>query len=244
MSVDPAGQRSVHRAAVPAWMRGLWRRRSLTYPDGRCDTTTQVYWLQTESAFADIRIHADRPDLRACGRLDALGDTDLRALARQAGFAGWTELSGDRCRWHREIDYQPASGITDEGILRRGDGVLIEEGVHEPYVEVWEANPYGTGLTETIIRHNAPAGQPRQVLVAHGDAFMYVRDRLVHMPPAPSLEALLDATAPVAARRSLLDCEISFGLRAGGALPWEIRLSTLPFLEGSRLSDRVRVPRV
>jgi len=229
----------VTRGAVPPWLQGLWRRRSLSYPDGRCDTTTRVYWLQTASAFADIRIPADRPDLRAWGRLDALDRADRLALARQAGFAGWTELCGDHCCWHREIDYQPATGIPDEGRLRRGDGILIEEGIHEPYVEVWEAVSCGDGLTEASERRGSD-GQLREVLVTHGDAFIHVRDRPAQLPAAASLAELLDTVDGKQRRASWLDCAISFGVRTGGALPWEIRLSTLPFLEGSSLTDLFR----
>jgi hypothetical protein len=52
-------------SVVPVWLRGLWRRRSIEWPDGRPDDTTIVYWLQTESAFADIRSAKARRSIRA-----------------------------------------------------------------------------------------------------------------------------------------------------------------------------------
>lgn len=222
-------------AAVPAWMRGLWRRRSITCSDGRRDDTTIVYWLQTESAFADIRIPADRPDLRDRGGLDALSEDELAQLARQAGFAGWTELDGERCHWHRVIDFQPPTGVADEGRLRLQDGVLVEEGIHEPYVEIWEPVDCGRAPPDSP-RPARLEGARRALLVTCGDAFIHVRDRAVALPRAASLETLVRAAG---GRRDaivpLLDCEISFGSCRGGHLPWEIQLSTLPFHEGRSL---------
>lgn len=217
---------------VPEWLRGLWRRRSIEYPDGRRDATTIVYWLQTESAFADIRIPIDRPDLRTRTGFDALGEADFPALAGQAGFAGWTELDGDLCRWQRVIDYQPPTGVPDEGRLRQQDGVLIEEGVHEPYVEVWE--PIGRAHGSPALAGGAKSYRTaRDILVVWADAFIFARDRSAPLPPAASLATLIGEAG---GRREeivqLLNCEISFGVRPTTAGPWEIQLSTFPWREG------------
>ena len=74
-------------AAVPEWLRGLWRRRSIRFADGSYDDTTVVYWLQGDSAFADIRIPAGRPVIRDRDELAELSDGELLALTRQGGFA-------------------------------------------------------------------------------------------------------------------------------------------------------------
>jgi hypothetical protein len=215
---------------VPAWLRGLWRRRSIAWPDGRLDDTTVVYWLQTASAFADIRIPAGRPGLGDVA--SPFSDAQVRWLARQGGFAGWAELHGDRCRWHRQIDFQPPTGLPDEGRLRWQDGVLIEEGVHEPYVEVWERVAVGTNAVRV-----ARAAGEREMLVVCGDIFLFARARRTPLPPADSLETLVRAAAGGPAIAALLDCEISFGTCAGGAAGWEIRLSTIPARLGCRLDD-------
>jgi hypothetical protein len=215
---------------VPMWVRGLWRRRSIAWPDGRFDDTTIVYWLQTASAFADIRIPADRPDLR--GLTAPPTAEQIGFLARQGGFAGWTELNGDHCRWHRRIDFQPPSGVPDEGRLRWHDGVLIEEGVHEPYVEVWERVAVGAGTVRI-----APAAEADEILVVCGDAFLYAHDRRPPLPAADSLATLIRAAADGAEAARLLECEISFGACARGAIPWEIQLSTIPARQGRALVE-------
>lgn len=221
-------------APVPQWLRGLWRRQSIVHADGRRDDTTLVYWLQGASAFADLRIPADRPDLTRCAGLAGLDHAAQAQLARQAGFAGWTELDGDRCRWHRTLDFQPPTGVPDEGRLRReSDDLLIEEGVHEPYVERWER--IASGPEPSPVRGLGPL-DPGVVLVTCGDVFIYACERRPPLPRADSLAALLDAApGDRSARAALLDCEISFGLCRGGRLPWEVQLSTHPFRQGRSL---------
>ena len=49
---------------VPAAYRGVWKRTLLRTPQ-REDTTTQVYWMQTQSWHADIRVPASRPTHRS-----------------------------------------------------------------------------------------------------------------------------------------------------------------------------------
>ena len=224
-------------AAVPEWLRGLWRRRSIRFPDGSYDDTTVVYWLQGDSAFADIRIPAGRPVIRDRDELAELSDGELLALTRQGGFAGWTELSGPRCHWHRQIDFQPPTGIPDQGILHRGDGVLIEEGVHERYLETWEAVSSGpAGADVTLARRAVAAVGGR--LVVLGNVFLFARDRRPSLATAPSLAALApEGRERRAALLALLDCELSFGRCRGGAVPWEVLLSTLPYREGRSLLE-------
>lgn len=226
-------------ATVPDWLCGLWRRRSIRFADGRHDDTTVVYWLQTPSAFADIRIPAGRPALGGGDGLDELSDGELLALAEQGGFAGWTELSGTRCHWHRQIDFQPPSGRPDEGILHRGDGVLVEEGVHEPYIEIWEAVSCGAAAPPSALAvAQRAAAMARGRLVTHGNAFLFARDRRPPLAAAANLAALLPGGRPHRATLlDLLDCELSFGRCRGGAVPWEITLSTLPHRQGQSLLD-------
>jgi len=219
---------------VPDWMRGLWRRRSIAWPDGRVDATTTVYWLQTATAFADIRIPADRPACDGRTRLEDLDVAMRAALAAQGGFAGWTALRGAQCRWHREVDFQPPSGVPDAGTLRRAGALLIEDGAHEPYVEIWE--PVDCGPAALAPPDAWLARLPRGArLLTCGDAFLYVCDRRPALPRAASLSALAARRGLPAVPAAWLDCEISLGRIAGGRRPWQIALSTLPWREGRPL---------
>ena len=235
--VAPAMDVSQDSATVPQWMRGLWRRRSIRYPDGSYDDGTAVYWLQSDSEFADIRIPAGRPRVGERGDLAALSDSELLVLARQGGFAGWTELSGMRCHWHRQIDFQPPTGVPDQGMVHRGDGVLIEEGVHERYIEIWESIATGPAGADTLLARRAAAAMGGRLVIG-GNVFFFVRDGRPPLARASSLAALAPENGQRrAALLALLDCEISFGRCRGGAVPWEITLSTLPYREGQSLLE-------
>ncbi|MEW5696969.1 MULTISPECIES: hypothetical protein [Pseudomonas] len=204
--------------SVPEHYLGVWQRTLLTTTDGVHDTATQVYWLQTASLFADLRIPVPAPGTPA-------------ELATQAGFAGVTEITGELCQWHRAIDFQPPNGREDIGRMcfERPD-YLLEDGLDGSYHEVWERLPQSLGrnwggwLT-------ALDGRQGCLLLA-GDYFFFAAGRAPALPAAESLMVLLTcADAPAA----LLDFELSFGRHQGGAQPWRIELSTLPERIGETL---------
>ncbi|MEW6268185.1 MAG: hypothetical protein AB1689_02665 [Thermodesulfobacteriota bacterium] len=236
---EPAGEALDPTPRVPPELCGLWRRVSLETPGAPPDTTTRVFWLQTPTLYVDLRVPAARDVAGARSGLDDCDDAELAALAAQAGFAGWISLEDDVCRWQREIDFQPPSGVPDEGRLGLAGDELVEHGVHAPYREVWRRVPGSTGdwLAGRAAGDGAGSGRTTY-LVAGGDWFLYARSRRMRtLERAPSLADLVAARA--LGRRALvelLDFEISLGRRRGGSVPWQVVLSTLPFREGSPLA--------
>lgn len=207
---------------------GLWRRLAIENPDGSGDITTLVYWLQAGSFYADIRIPADRPEIAAPGDLSALPEDALRALARQHGFAGETRVQGNRCTWHRWLDYQPASHTPDEGRLEFNGRMLVEYGLHAPYIEHWWHEDEGTGRYAVFRLQGDRDG----LLLTDGRHFMRAISRPAMLPQSESLEALLKPGADHEQLLCLLDCEISFGRCEGPLQSWLVMHSTLPWLEG------------
>lgn len=106
---------------------GVWRRELIAWPDGRRDTTTSVHWVQTRTAFADLRLPAGE-----------------RTNHMIEGFAGHITLAGDICTWHRRVDFQPPGAPPDMGRLHFENEVLIEHGLHLPYMEHWRRIDDGT----------------------------------------------------------------------------------------------------
>lgn len=203
---------------LPEGYLGVWRRRLLTTTSGVHDTATEVYWLQTERLFADLRIPQPAPRSNA-----------ERAL--QAGFAGITEVNDDLCQWHRAIDFQPPSGREDIGRMRfESSERVLEDGLDGSYHEVWERLPeslgrnWGTWLA-------AYDGRQGCLLVA-GDCFLFAASRAAALPAAPSLAHLLESRGDA---ETLLDFELSFGRHYQGAQPWRIERSTLPERVGQAL---------
>ncbi|MEM8854001.1 MAG: hypothetical protein AAGD34_09905 [Pseudomonadota bacterium] len=196
-------------------------------PDDTKDAATFVVWLQAGSHYADLRIPPDRPVMTAKGFAQL--DRNARAfLGRQEGFAGRLHWRGSRARWERRIDFSPLAGPPDEGRLTRSGTRLIEHGVHRAYREDWWLMGM-TGPSMVLV------DTPRHMLLRVGHHFIFVDDR---RPQAPQKGALPDAaaTADGQACAALLDCEISYGHVDAGQ--FRILRSTLPWREGTWLSQR------
>jgi hypothetical protein len=52
---------------VPDWMLGHFRRRAISFADGRSDERTQVHWLQSRSFTIDLRLAASARQPRGLG---------------------------------------------------------------------------------------------------------------------------------------------------------------------------------
>ncbi|MBI1398207.1 MAG: hypothetical protein GC151_19710 [Betaproteobacteria bacterium] len=217
--------------SVPEAFLGVWKR-TLLRTDTHEDTTSIVYWLQTPTWHADIRIPSDRPAFPHARSFADLTRTDLFALARQQGFAGITTVDGDVCRWHRWVDFQPPSGFEDVGrIVFESPDRMLEHGVTQEYLEIWERVPGSTGPWSASEDTNANS---TCWLLRSGDRAMRVRARQRALPPADSL-VRFGETLPDPEFARCLDFEISYCvLEPGGS--WRIRHSTLPWLEGQVLT--------
>jgi hypothetical protein len=218
---------------------GVWRRRSIETEDGQKDTTTQVFWLQTHACFGDIRIPLLRPPGLGDRSLQELSGLEAIALSGQQGFGGVTQVEGSTCQWHRRIDYQPPNGSRDIGLLEWEQNILIESGVDAAYREEWERIDDGSiGCCALVLEPEEPstAALPWQgCVVSVGDYFVQILDRRPVLPQADSLKALLESAPDRQQQQGYLDCEISFGRRSSGQIPWEIELSTFPWREGQPL---------
>lgn len=200
---------------------GVWTRRAIKWPDGREDQTTRVIWLQGQSCFADIRIPVGRPIFAG---VQSLLDCDIPQqtwLGSQAGFAGVLEPHQDAWLWKRELDFRPPSGKRDIGRLIYQDAsrrMMIEEGVDEPYTEIWERidDAASTAGGSFAMRYADKSG--RGFFIAVGENFLLARDH--RTLPAAGLQ--------------LVNCELSHGIRKGPLHEWTIANSTFPWREGQR----------
>lgn len=219
-------------AAVPDAYLGVWRRRLLRTPD-RDDTTTMVFWLQTPSWHADIRVSPACPAVAGARSLEDLPRSALLALATQQGFAGVTTAEGDICRWHRRVDFQPPSGFSDVGrIVFETPERMLEHGVEQDYFEIWERVPGSVGPWAALAS-STPEGEVW--LLRSGDHAIRVRPRTTPLAPAPSLVALA-ADADDATLRGWLDFDIRYAVREADGT-WRVRHATLPWFKGMTLDE-------
>jgi hypothetical protein len=191
------------------------------------DTTTQAYWMQTQSWHADIRVPADRPSFTGKTSLDQLNRAELMELAKQQGFCGTTVVDEDICRWLRRYDFQPPSGANDIGRMEfDGPDRLLEYGVEADYFEVWERLPGSKGMTSAV----QVVDDPLALLLSTGIYVLSVRPRATKLPTASNLTTFLEGKNGRILREAL-DFEISFGRRVS-ADAGRIELSTLPWMTG------------
>ena len=230
---------------VPDRYLGVWRRSLLETPHGH-DSESAVFWLQTRHWHADLRIPVHRPDFSGITCLSDCDDKQLAWLATQQGFCGLTQVDGEYCTWHRQLDFQPANGSRDIGRMLIDGERITETGVEDVYLETWNRLPRsrgGTAALELVTEDNQLATRPTWLLVA-GDCFIYVRGRSQSLPAAANLTSLIAQIQPSRQRLlDWLDLEISFGHRYG-PIPWRIEHSTLPFREGQQLTRPCAIRRL
>jgi hypothetical protein len=230
-------------AELPSWLLGAWTRDWIERKGVRT-SVFDVHYLQTPTIFGDVRFPIDRPKFPRATSFADLTDSELRSLTRQRGFTGRTTVTGDMSMWHHEIDFQPDDGSPDIGRIERiNDSTMYEHALDSSYVESWRSVSRGGGRF-LVVRVERDARLERTLIVV-GDQFLYVRNRAKDLPVAESLDSLIVATRATRAQIiAYLDCEFSTGRVRGGALPWQIEHSTLPWREGRHLDfvDGIAVP--
>ncbi|WP_421934439.1 hypothetical protein [Phenylobacterium sp.] len=215
-------------AFVPPALTGLWRREVITTPKGYRDETTRVLWLQTRSWYADIRVKADRPARPGATGFADYSDAELIQLAAVEGFAGELTATGDICLWRRDLDYQPPSGSPDEATFAVSGDVMIEDGIHSDYQEIWRREP-GSASPLVAYRRTGGAG----LLVIAGGYFTEILDRATPLPKGESLAAIVSEALGAGRREAALaalSLRICHGRVAGAGR--RVTLSTYPWLEG------------
>jgi hypothetical protein len=216
---------------VPSDLVGLWCREVLTAPGFR-DETTRVVWLQTQSWYGDLRVAADRPSIAAAGDLSAYDDPQLIALARVQGFAGQLRAVDGVCYWRRDMDLQPPSPDPDEGRYSISGDVMIEDGIHADYQEIWRRAADSTGPTAAF-RRDAADGRAGLLVMAGRFLLAFVA-RADAGPPAGSLADAVTAALQAGDRskaEDLLGACVRFCEKEGQG-QWITTLSSQPWQEG------------
>jgi hypothetical protein len=218
---------------VPDSFMGAWQR----IPPGQPHT----FWLQSRRLYAYLTVPAGRPDFSRKSSLAECSLEELLWLAGQDGAAGTCIIEEEVLHRRRQIDYSPTRGKPFLRRMRRHGMLLHEESLRGTEQVAWQNL---SGINAEIIAFRfqdesltADFAEPcKGVLLIAGDHFMFARDRGIYALHAESLQVLAECKDYGAEELiPLLDFEISYGLRSGGTVPWEIKLSTLPFREGKAL---------
>jgi hypothetical protein len=229
-------------------LQGLWRRSMIAWPDGTCDSSSSVRWLQGLSACIDLRQPAmpdasamldapAMPDAAAAHAANDLSIAQCTWLAQQQGFAGRCQFDGTHYLWTRSIDFQPRSPLADAGSLHWQGDVLVETGRDIGYVEHWQRDSTAATLPVAAAVLRDADDSTAAALLRVGAVFMFARDRALTLTGPLTLGDYVAGAASLRQAQQLVDCEISFGR----ALPsgFRISASTLPWRIGAPLDPRL-----
>jgi len=186
---------------------GAWRRP--LFAGGWKESTeadTIVFNLQSPSLFIDIRFPLKRPEyLRAKSGFKELTMDELRCLARQHTFAGYTKIEPKDAKSaapvatrHHAIDwnYHPKFPrarpnrwrieLKDDGTSFKEFSVALDSQQQAVYMERWALYPNGKGPYLALRRITENAGGDttghESLLVIVGNHFAYARDRAHPLP--------------------------------------------------------------
>lgn len=218
---------------------GCWRRHSIAFPDGTVDRETRVIWLQTASGVADIRISAERPDLRHREGLASCTLEDLLALSEQDCFCATTLFDPTATPypmaiWPPSLDlfrFQPVVSFPEPGWLewRNNGTVMIEYAPSGAYEEDWRLIEAEPELSVHLVKSDDGVIECLYVTGNHA-----VRARSRRRPvlqQRPLVDIVRSAGSDLDSIRDMLDCEFSYARRDSGSTDFTIELSTLPWLE-------------
>ena len=126
---------------IPAAFQGAWQRVSIAVDGGEAHEPATVVWVQTEEAYADLRIPTDGDD------------------GQPMSFAGTTSWDEPHLTWHHEIDLADEPDPTEDGdvgeVTWDGDDLVERgtftdgDGLQHTYVEVWRRLPGSDGPRRT-----------------------------------------------------------------------------------------------
>lgn len=212
---------------------GVWQCVGTT---GEVPASSIHLWVQTPTLYCRLRLPPGRR--RLVGSEPGAHSAALEhCLAGQGGSAGRLLAHGKSYEWQPLGSYQPVVGspwyveLMEEGefvVERRGEDTLRWRrliGADQGWCAL--AADGETDAWGAVRRRGT-------WLLVVGDYFIYFRDRPHPLRAGAGLDHQWE-TFDADTRLAALDCEISFGNRLGGTVPWQVETSTLPAREGASL---------
>ncbi len=232
---------------VPDWAIGCMDREYIILDGGDKDRSVAI-WIQTESAFFDLRKPYDRPAFENRKSLEDFSSEELLQLARHSGDVGICTIEDRVATWRGWIDRfgffcDAVSVFPEDGRLDPKGDVIYEYETPKsrvPYEEAWVMQPDDDGLIAHLsLRSEADEDDILAQLLVTGCYAGYCEKST--SGNQASLESQLDrAAGDVERMRQILDCEASYATSERPGSPFVIRHSNLPFREGRELD----VPRM
>lgn len=218
--------------SVPDWMLGHFRRRTISFADGRSDERTRVHWLQSRTFTIDLRL-PDAPALPMRAWQDYTV-AELRQLANHEGWVADSLWENGYLSWHGGVSLQLHNRWPEPAQLQRIGNCMIEFGTSGVYVEDWRLQAssgplIGLRLLEECDAETGEVLQRGGGLILCGEQLGWVQGRAVE-PLEPGLqlrERVEQAQGDGEALALLFGCETSLAY-ADKQGRYQVALSTQP----------------
>lgn len=229
-----------NEGGVPGWMLGHFRRRTISFADGRSDEHTQVHWLQSRTFTIDLRLpDAPTPPVRAWQDYTA---AELRQLANHEGWVADSLWENGYLSWHGGVSLQLHNRWPEPAQLQRIGNCMIEFGTSGAYVEDWRLQAsrgplIGLRLLEECDTESGEVLQRGGGLILCGEQLGWVQGRA--MAPDASALQLRERAERVQgdgeALALLFGCETSLAY-ADEQGRYQVALSTQPARVGQSVA--------
>jgi hypothetical protein len=131
----------------PNPFKGVWQRQCIQFDQGPVETRQSVLWIQSQSAFADVRSAPWNGSLTAEGYRTLTWrqkfDVDLLGFAGQFTWSP-TDATCGTCTWHHDLAITPRSRPDTSDYRWLGPDTFLEQGTceddqgyHHSFIERW-----------------------------------------------------------------------------------------------------------
>ncbi len=177
------------KTGVPEWMLGCFKRRCITFYDGRSDTSTEVFWLQGRNMTIDLRLPPQIHQVKQNWR-----QADQQKRYQLSNYEGWSADS----RWHAEqlswsggVSFQQHSRWPEPAILQRVGDCMMEFAPSGVYVEDWRLQSCSAGplISLRLVEERDETGNLRHqggALIICGNWAGLVLGRAQDLPLCPN----------------------------------------------------------
>jgi hypothetical protein len=160
--------------SIPDWMIGCFKRRSISFANGKIDTKTHVFWLQGRNLTIDLRLPIEA-EMITNQTWQECSTQEIEQLTNYDGWSADSTWQNNQLSWSGGSSFQIHNRWPEPAILSRVGDCMIEASPNESYIEDWRIKSKAPGALlsfELISEENLTTGELRHkggALIINGD---------------------------------------------------------------------------